>query len=85
VNDNLASFEKSNAHLDMPKFCVKELLSCVKELVKIDQSWFPQYNDLPGQLYARIAHISTDEKLGVKTPAKTKLYAILNPTTIKNK
>lgn len=85
VNHNLKSFENSNNHLDMPKFDTTELLQCVKQLVQVDQSWFPQYQNLPGQLYIRLAHISTDEQLGVKSPKKTKLYAIVNPTTIKNK
>ncbi len=32
-----------------------------------------------------MAHISTDDMLGVKSPKFTKLYAILNPTTLRNK
>jgi branched-chain amino acid aminotransferase len=42
-------------------------------------------NDTPAQIYVRMAHISTDDQLGVKSPKKTKLYAILNPTTLKKK
>lgn len=33
----------------------------------------------------RLAHISTDEVLGVRTPRRSKIYAILNPTTLKPK
>lgn len=33
----------------------------------------------------RLAHISTDEVLGVRTARRTKLYGILNPTTLKPK
>ena len=33
----------------------------------------------------RIAHISTDQTMGVKTPANTKIFAMLNPTTLKHK
>ena len=33
----------------------------------------------------RLAHISTDEVLGVRTPKKTKIFAILNPTTLRPK
>lgn len=69
----------------MPKFDVRELLPCLKQLVKLDQNWFPNIKNQLGQLYVRIAYISTDEKLGVKSPAKTKLFAIINPTTIKDK
>lgn len=85
VNDNLRSFELSNDHLDMPKFSVQELFNCIKQLVKLDQNWFPAIADTPAQMYVRMAHISTDDQLGVKSPKKTKLYAILNPTTLKKK
>jgi hypothetical protein len=33
----------------------------------------------------RIAHISTDGMMGVKTPSSTKIFAMLNPTTLKPK
>ncbi len=36
-------------------------------------------------MYLRLNHISTDSILGVATPRKTKLYAIINPTTLKPK
>jgi hypothetical protein len=69
----------------MPVFDPEELLGCLKKLVTLDQSWFPDMDELVTQLYVRIAHISTDEVLGVRTPRKTKLYAIINPTTLKPK
>ena len=70
----------------MPKFSTEELFKCIGELVKLDQSWFPDNNNIdPSQLYVRLAHISTDDTLGVKTPKHTKIYAILNPTTLKNR
>lgn len=84
INENLKSFELSNEHIDMPSFSSDELLKCIKQLVKIDQNWFPELDE-PSQLYVRLAHISTDDQLGVKTPKYTKLYAILNPTMLKNK
>ena len=68
----------------MPIFDTNELFNCMKELVKIDQDWFPNLED-PGQLYMRMVHISTDPVMGVKTPTKTKLYLILSPTTLKHK
>jgi branched-chain amino acid aminotransferase len=79
----LKSFELSNDHLDMPAFDTEELFKCVKELVKLDSTWFPDINNDPSQLYVRLAHVSTDHQLGVKTPKYTKLYAIVNPTTLK--
>ena len=68
----------------MPLFDTNELLGCIKELVKIDKEWYPNFSD-PGQFYLRMTHASTDPLLGVKSPAKSKIYCILNPTTLKNK
>jgi branched-chain amino acid aminotransferase len=48
AEDNLKSFEESCDHLDMPKFSTVELLKCIKELVKLDESWFPHWNNIPG-------------------------------------
>jgi hypothetical protein len=44
----------------MPLFDTNELLNCIKHLVNIDKDWFPNHLEDPGQLYMRIAHISTD-------------------------
>lgn len=84
AENNLKSFLKASVHLDMPSFEPKELLPCLKKLVMIDQDWFPDL-DHPSQLYVRLCHISTDEVLGVKTPKKTRLFAIINPTTLRPK
>jgi branched-chain amino acid aminotransferase len=70
----------------MPGFDTQELLGCLKNLVNIDYDWFPDLgHDTPSQLYLRLAHISTDEVLGVRTARRTKIYGILNPTTLKPK
>ena len=50
----------------------------------MDKNWFPNLED-PGQFYMRIAHISTDRMMGVKTPNSTKIFAMLNPTTLRHK
>ena len=60
------------------------MFKCISKLVKIDKHWFPRLND-PGQFYMRLSHISTDEVMGVKTPSSTKIFAMLNPTTLKHK
>jgi branched-chain amino acid aminotransferase len=67
----------------MPLFSSRELLGCLDNLVEMDKDWFPETED-PGQLYVRFNHISTDSTLGVKSPASTKLIAILNPTTLRH-
>ena len=36
-------------------------------------------------MYVRFAHISTEPVMGVKTPAQTKLFAIMNPNSLKQK
>ena len=83
---NLKSFLASSEHLDLPSFSTDELLQCLKKLVALDKSWFPDLpNETPSQLYLRLAHISTDEVLGVRTARRSKIYAILNPTTLKPK
>lgn len=69
----------------MPVFDTSELLDCIKHLVDLDKDWFPQGLQDPGQLYMRIAHIATEQVMGVKTPHNTKLFAMLNPTTLKHK
>ena len=74
----------SSYHIDLPLFEPKELLHSIKHLIKIDKSWFPNLDD-PGQLYLRMNHFSTDPLLGVKTPTKSKIVAILSPTTLKAK
>ena len=74
----MEQFLNSTNHIDMPLFDTNELLGCVKELALIDKNWFPNFED-PGQLYMRIAHISTDGMMGVKTPSSTKIFAMLNP------
>lgn len=86
TQNNLKSFLAASEHLDLPSFDTDELLECCKQLVKIDKSWFPELpNDTPGQFYLRLAHIATDEVLGVRTARKSKVFAILNPTTLKPK
>lgn len=69
----------------MPLFDTNELYNCIKQLVKIDKEWFPKNIEDPSQLYMRMAHISTDPVMGVKTPANTMIFAMLNPTTLKHR
>jgi branched-chain amino acid aminotransferase len=86
ANNNLKCFVDASDHLDMPTFDPPDLLHCLKKLVQIDQEWFPYLGpNSPSQLYLRLAHISTDEVLGVRTARKTKVYGIMNPTTLKPK
>jgi branched-chain amino acid aminotransferase len=86
AHNNLNSFVAASDHLDLPTFDTNELLQCLKKLVSLDQEWFPDLgSNTPSQLYLRLAHISTDEVLGVRTAKKSKVYAIMNPTTLRPK
>lgn len=80
----MTNFVQSTHHLDMPLFDMHELLGCIKHLAHIDKSWFPNFDE-PGQMYTRFCHISTDKTLGVRTPSSTRIFAMLNPTLLKNK
>lgn len=81
--DTLNQFLDSTNHVDLPLFDPNELLNCIKHLVKIDKSWFPDLEDR-GQLYARINHFSTDPMLGVRTPNFSKITAVLSPCALRS-
>uniref|UniRef100_A0A7S3IPF6 Uncharacterized protein n=1 Tax=Strombidium inclinatum TaxID=197538 RepID=A0A7S3IPF6_9SPIT len=83
-NHQLRQFLQSCNHIDMPLFDTNELLKCIQSLVQIDKDWYPHLDD-PAQFYLRMTHISTDPLLGVKSPAQSKIYCILNPTTLKSR
>ena len=68
----------------MPLFDTNELLNCFKRLTAIDKDWFPP-QDKYNQFYLRMCHISTDPVMGVRTPAATRVFAMLNPTTLRHK
>ena len=86
AQNNLRSFMEGSDHLDLPLFDTNELLECLKKLVNIDMDWFPDLGpETPSQLYLRLAHVSTDEVLGVRTARRTKIFGILNPTTLRPK
>lgn len=84
AEQHLNSFYNSCEHLAMPLFDKEQLLECIKELVKVDKDWYKDGSN-KNQVYIRLCHISTDEVLGVKAPAKTTLFVFLNPNTMKFK
>lgn len=69
----------------MPLFDTSELYNCLRSLIDLEQSWFPDTVVRQSQLYVRLCHISMDPVMGVKSPAKTKVYAIVSPTKLNNK
>lgn len=68
----------------MPVFDNNELFGCIKKLVEVEKDWYLK-GEHKNQVYVRLCHISTDDILGVKAPAKTKIFVILNPNTLKTK
>ena len=86
ADQHLLQFLDSSNHLDMPLFDTKELYSCMRSWINVDKDWFPDSDESsPGQLYARFCHISMDPVMGVRSPTKTRLFAVASPTKLHNK
>ncbi|XP_065654722.1 branched-chain-amino-acid aminotransferase, cytosolic isoform X1 [Hydra vulgaris] len=76
-NENMNRFHGSSTRLGMPGFDKDELLKCIAELVRIDQSWIPDAEN--SSLYIRPTMISTESTLGVKSPSSAMLFVITGP------
>merc|ERR1719263_2127334 len=68
--------QSANA-LCMPEFDCREFLTCIKELVRLDENWIPIQKGY--SLYIRPTIISTEETIGISVPRKVKLFVILSP------
>ena len=83
----MEGFKEGSSYNDMPSFFdTKELLKCLGELINLDREWFPPQSRDPkniSQLFVRVAHISTENVLGIRTPSKTKIFGIISPTIIR--
>ena len=80
ADKHLMQFLDSSNHLDMPLFDTSELYNCLRHLVEIDKDWFPASTaNTPGQLYMRLAHISTDPMMGIASARKTRIFAMMSP------
>lgn len=85
-DEHLLGFLDSSNHLDMPLFDTEELYNCLRHLIDLEKGWFPDtHEDKISQLYVRLCHISMDPVMGVKSPDKTKVYAIVSPTRLSQK
>ncbi|XP_047135359.1 branched-chain-amino-acid aminotransferase, cytosolic isoform X3 [Hydra vulgaris] len=76
-NENMNRFHRSSTRLSMPGFDKDELLKCIAELVRVDQSWIPDAEN--SSLYIRPTMISTESTLGVRPPASAMLFVITGP------
>lgn len=74
---NMNRMNQSANALCMPTFDSREFLSCIKELVRLDENWIPREKGY--SLYVRPTIISTEETIGISVPRKVKLFVILSP------
>jgi len=74
---NMKRFKDSCERLALPTVDMQGWLQCIKELVKVEQSWVPSNNGY--SLYLRPTAIATTEALGVFPPTKALLYCITSP------
>ncbi|EPB79008.1 branched-chain-amino-acid transaminase [Ancylostoma ceylanicum] len=74
---NMARMRRSAARSSLPDFDGKELLECIKELIRLDQAWVPTQKG--ASLYIRPTIIATEPMLGVHTSKTAKLFVITGP------
>jgi len=74
---NMARMNSSCEALCMPTFDQKEMVECLKALVRMDKDWIPTEKGY--SLYIRPTIISTDETLGVAPPKNVKIFVITCP------
>ncbi|KAJ3301630.1 branched-chain-amino-acid aminotransferase [Kappamyces sp. JEL0829] len=74
---NMERFYKSSARLMLPLFDKKELLECIKQLVKTDSRWIPSERGY--SLYLRPTAIATQESLGVGASNRAMIFVIASP------
>ncbi|XP_068134097.1 branched-chain-amino-acid aminotransferase, cytosolic isoform X2 [Hyperolius riggenbachi] len=74
---NMARMQRSAKRVTLPPFSEKELLECIKQLIKVDIDWVPHSN--VASLYIRPVFIGTEPSVRVKSPYSAMLYVILSP------
>ena len=76
---NMKRLKSSMERLNMPgsDFDEAELLECLSELVRLDQSWIPEGEGY--SLYIRPTVIATHKFLGLSAPTSLLLYVITSP------
>jgi branched-chain amino acid aminotransferase len=74
---NFERMNVSHKQLGFPMIDVNEMVSCLKELVKIEKDWIP---DRPQHsLYIRPTSICMDSGLGLSSIKKMKTFVVLCP------
>ncbi|VDM61169.1 unnamed protein product [Angiostrongylus costaricensis] len=74
---NMLRMRKTAVRAALPDFDGDELLECIKELVRLDQSWVPR--EKGASLYIRPTLIGTDPRLGLSSSRRAKLFVITSP------
>ncbi|KAJ1895003.1 branched-chain-amino-acid transaminase bat2 [Kickxella alabastrina] len=74
---NMVRMNSSAERLYLPQFEGKEVLECIKELLRTDERWIPEGKGY--SLYLRPTLISTENTLGVHCANKAMLYVIASP------
>ncbi|KAI3649856.1 hypothetical protein MP228_005488 [Amoeboaphelidium protococcarum] len=74
---NMKRLKRSAARLTLPDFDGDQLLSCIKDLVKLEARHIPSERGY--SLYIRPAMIATQESLGVGPSGRSKLFTICSP------
>lgn len=74
---NMARFNFSMARLSLPPFPEESLLSCIQELLKVDERFIPEGEGYA--LYLRPTAIATDEGLYLTKPTSARIFVIMTP------
>lgn len=74
---NMSRLRFSMERLAMPSIDEVAALECIKQLLRIDESWIPDQEGY--SLYIRPTAIGTSPILGVHASEQVKLYTILSP------
>lgn len=76
-DSNMERLNNSMNRLALPAFDGENFLECLKELIRVDESWIPTEEGY--SLYIRPTAIGNSPYLGLEKPKHCKLYAILSP------
>jgi len=74
---NFERMNNSHRQLGFPEYSPKEMIECLKELVKIEKEWIPRRP--LHSLYIRPTSICMDNRLSLSKVDKAKTFVILSP------
>lgn len=77
LNKNFERMNSSHRQLGFPQFNSEEMIKCVAALLDLDRDWIP--NKPLHSIYIRPNSIAMDNKLGLSSINKMKLFVCLSP------